>query len=31
MNSASMRFIPAAKLTEEGYGEYARLFASAKK
>jgi peptide-methionine (R)-S-oxide reductase len=27
MNSASMRFIPAAKLAEEGYGEYAHLFA----
>jgi peptide methionine sulfoxide reductase msrA/msrB len=26
MNSASMRFIPAAKLEEEGYGEYKRLF-----
>ena len=26
MNSASMRFIPAAKLVAEGYGEYARLF-----
>jgi methionine-R-sulfoxide reductase len=26
MNSASMRFIPAAKLVEEGYGEYAHLF-----
>jgi methionine-R-sulfoxide reductase len=26
MNSASMRFIPANKLTEEGYGEYAKLF-----
>jgi peptide-methionine (R)-S-oxide reductase len=31
MNSASMRFIPAAKLAEEGYGEYAHLFATAKK
>ncbi len=31
MNSASMRFIPAAKLVEEGYGEYAHLFAPAKK
>ena len=26
MNSASMRFIPAAKLVAEGYGEYAKLF-----
>jgi methionine-R-sulfoxide reductase len=26
MNSASMRFIPASKLQEEGYGEYAKLF-----
>jgi methionine-R-sulfoxide reductase len=26
MNSASLRFIPAAKLAEEGYGEYAGLF-----
>lgn len=26
MNSASMRFIPASKLAEEGYGEYAHLF-----
>ena len=31
MNSASMRFIPAAKLAEEGYGEYARVFDLAKK
>jgi methionine-R-sulfoxide reductase len=32
MNSASMRFIPAAKLDAEGYGEYAKLFeAQAKK
>jgi methionine-R-sulfoxide reductase len=30
MNSASMRFIPAAKLAEEGYGEYAKLFDSNK-
>jgi len=29
MNSASMRFIPAAKLAEEGYTEYAKLFAAA--
>ena len=27
MNSASMRFIPAAKLEAEGYGEFAGLFA----
>ena len=26
MNSASLRFIPASKLAEEGYGEYAHLF-----
>ncbi|HEY4307149.1 MAG TPA: peptide-methionine (R)-S-oxide reductase MsrB [Gemmatimonadaceae bacterium] len=26
MNSASMRFIPASKLAEEGYGEYTHLF-----
>ncbi len=26
MNSASMRFIPAEKLAEEGYGEFAELF-----
>ena len=26
MNSASLRFIPASKLVEEGYGEYAHLF-----
>jgi peptide methionine sulfoxide reductase msrA/msrB len=26
MNSASMRFIPVAKLEEEGYGEYKKLF-----
>ncbi len=26
MNSASMRFIPAARLEAEGYGEYAALF-----
>ena len=30
MNSASMRFIPASKLAEEGYGEYAHLFAAGK-
>ena len=26
INSAALRFIPAEKLTEEGYGEYASLF-----
>jgi methionine-R-sulfoxide reductase len=26
MNSASLRFIPAAKLAAEGYAEYAKLF-----
>ncbi len=26
MNSASLRFIPASKLEEEGYGQYAKLF-----
>lgn len=31
MNSAAMRFIPAGKLTESGYGEFARLFAGVKK
>jgi methionine-R-sulfoxide reductase len=31
MNSASMRFIPVAKLDAEGYGKYAALFKSAKK
>ena len=31
MNSASMRFIPVAKLQEEGYGKYLPLFANAKK
>lgn len=28
MNSASLRFIPAAKLQQEGYGQYQSLFAS---
>ena len=28
INSASLRFIPKAKLTEEGYGEFASLFQS---
>jgi len=27
MNSASLRFIPASRLEEEGYGQYAKLFA----
>ena len=31
MNSASMRFIPVAKLAEEGYGQYLPLFEKAKK
>ncbi len=31
MNSASMRFIPVAKLAEEGYGQYVGLFEKAKK
>jgi peptide-methionine (R)-S-oxide reductase len=31
MNSASMRFVPAAKLAEEGYGEFAHLFDGVKK
>ena len=31
MNSASMRFIPVAKLAEEGYGQYSSLFEKAKK
>jgi hypothetical protein len=26
MNSAAMRFVPAARLAAEGYAEYARLF-----
>lgn len=29
MNSAALRFVPAERLTEEGYGEYAALFAPA--
>jgi len=29
MNSASMRFIPVAKLAEEGYGQYLPLFENA--
>ncbi len=31
MNSASMRFIPAAQLEAEGYSEFAELFANAEK
>jgi len=31
MNSASMRFIPVAKLAEEGYGQYLSLFEVANK
>ena len=31
MNSAAMRFIPAEKLVEEGYGQYAGLFKGASK
>ena len=31
MNSAAMRFIPAEKLVEEGYGQYLPLFAKAAK
>ena len=31
MNSASMRFIPVAKLAQEGYGEYAKLFTKTSK
>ena len=31
MNSASLRFIPASKLAEEGYGQYASLFEDKKK
>jgi methionine-R-sulfoxide reductase len=31
MNSAAMRFIPAEKLVEEGYGQYAPLFEKPKK
>ncbi len=30
INSASLRFIPADKLVEEGYGEYAKAFEQAK-
>ncbi|MEO8349901.1 MAG: peptide-methionine (R)-S-oxide reductase, partial [Acidobacteriota bacterium] len=31
MNSAAMRFIPAEKLVEEGYGKYLPLFAKSVK
>jgi methionine-R-sulfoxide reductase len=31
INSASLRFIPADKLAESGYGQYAHLFAGVKK
>ncbi len=31
MNSASLRFIPKAKLTESGYAEYVKLFETGKK
>jgi methionine-R-sulfoxide reductase len=31
MNSAALRFIPAEKLAQEGYGQYLSLFPSAKK
>src|SRR5437762_4934253 len=31
MNSASLRFVPVAKLDQEGYGEYKKLFEGAKK
>jgi peptide methionine sulfoxide reductase MsrB len=30
MNSASLRFIPVAKLEEEGYGQYLQLFETKK-
>lgn len=30
VNSAALRFIPAAKLTEAGHGQYARLFETGK-
>ena len=30
INSAALRFIPAGKLEDEGYGQYARLFQGAK-
>jgi peptide-methionine (R)-S-oxide reductase len=26
MNSAAMRFVPASKLVEEGYGQFSALF-----
>lgn len=31
INSASLRFVPANKLVESGYGEFARLFSNAKR
>jgi methionine-R-sulfoxide reductase len=31
MNSAALRFIPAEKLVEQGYGQYAKLFTKAAK
>jgi methionine-R-sulfoxide reductase len=31
MNSASLRFIPASKLVEEGYGDFAKLFETSSK
>jgi peptide-methionine (R)-S-oxide reductase len=31
MNSASLRFIPANRLEQEGYGQYARLFDDSKR
>jgi methionine-R-sulfoxide reductase len=31
MNSAALRFVPLAKLKEEGYGEYLPLFENAEK
>ena len=31
MNSAALRFIPASKLVEEGYGEFAALFDESKR
>ena len=27
INSASLRFVPAAELTKQGYGQYASMFA----
>jgi peptide methionine sulfoxide reductase MsrB len=31
INSAALRFIPSEDLEKEGYGQYAKLFESAKK